>query len=229
MPVVVVSLPEQDGQRVGVAPNIGCGHCEMCGRALMNMCRHYSAFGIDRDGAHTEFVRIPAAAIAQGNVIPLPETRPAADWVLCEPVSCAINGVRAARVGCGDAVLIYGAGPMGLLNLLVALHSGATRLIMVDFNADRLEHAGKLGATDLVNPQFAGVLEWVEKETLGRGVDVVITAAPVRQAQVLADRRAGGSRFLERDRLADGAEDRDADLLGHQRRRLIGSVTPSCR
>src|SRR5208282_40252 len=38
------------GLLVGVAPNIGCGRCEMCGRGLMNMCPEYSAFGIDRDG-----------------------------------------------------------------------------------------------------------------------------------------------------------------------------------
>src|SRR5690242_15460652 len=40
----------QEGQRVGIAPNIGCGHCEMCGRGLMNMCPDYSAFGITLDG-----------------------------------------------------------------------------------------------------------------------------------------------------------------------------------
>lgn len=57
------------GQRVGVAPNIGCGHCEMCGRGLMNMCPDYSGFGINVDGSHTEFVRVTEPAILQGNVI----------------------------------------------------------------------------------------------------------------------------------------------------------------
>jgi L-iditol 2-dehydrogenase len=174
------------GLRVGVAPNIGCGHCEMCRRALMNMCPNYSAFGIDRDGAHTEYVRIPSAAIAQGNVIPLSENIPAADWVLCEPLSCAINGVRSARVGCGDTVLIYGAGPMGLLNLVVAMHSGAARLIMVDHNDSRLELAREIGATDVINPRTQSTPDWVAKHTKGRGVDAVITAAPSRQVQAEA-------------------------------------------
>src|SRR5512139_1010148 len=48
------------GTCVGVAPNMGCGRCEMCGRGLANMCAEFSAFGIDRDGSHTEFVCIPA-------------------------------------------------------------------------------------------------------------------------------------------------------------------------
>jgi threonine dehydrogenase-like Zn-dependent dehydrogenase len=82
------------GQRVGVAPNMGCGHCEMCARGLGNMCPDYSAFGIDRDGSHTELVRIPAAALAQNLVIALPpEIRPQ-DGAMAEPLSCACVGRR---------------------------------------------------------------------------------------------------------------------------------------
>src|SRR5580700_4685337 len=101
-----------EGTKVGVAPNIGCGACAMCRRNLPNICARYSAFGIDRDGGHAEFVRIPAAAIAQGSVIPLVESISPLDAALAEPLSCAINGIRSARVEAGDVVLIYGAGPM---------------------------------------------------------------------------------------------------------------------
>ena len=38
------------GQRVGVAPNAGCGHCDACVRGQSNYCPDYTAFGIDRDG-----------------------------------------------------------------------------------------------------------------------------------------------------------------------------------
>ncbi len=171
------------GARVGVAPNIGCGRCEMCGRGLMNMCPEYSAFGIDRDGAHTEFVCIPAAAIAQGNVIPLSPGVSPADATLAEPLSCAVNGVRVSRVQAGDVVLIYGAGPMGLLNLMVALVSGASRVWVVDLNDARLEKARALGAHDVFNPGCGSVKDWVASLTSGRGVDAVITAVPVRQVQ----------------------------------------------
>ena len=63
---VVVQVGKQqtafrEGQRIGVAPNIGCGQCDMCVRGLPNMCPDYTAFGITFDGAHTEYVRIPAA------------------------------------------------------------------------------------------------------------------------------------------------------------------------
>jgi L-iditol 2-dehydrogenase len=171
------------GTRVGVAPNIGCGRCEMCGRGLMNMCPAYSAFGIDRDGSHTAFVCIPAAAIAQGNVIPLSPGLSPLDAALAEPLSCVVNGIRAARVRAGDTVLIYGAGPMGLLNLMLALVSGASRVWVVDLNEARLEKARALGANEVFNPTRGLVKERVLDQTSGRGVDAVITAVPVRQVQ----------------------------------------------
>jgi threonine dehydrogenase-like Zn-dependent dehydrogenase len=171
------------GMRVGLAPNIGCGACECCGRGLMNMCPDYSAFGIDRDGAHTEFVRIPAAAMAQGNVIPLPDGLPAVEAVLAEPLSCAVNGIRAARIQPGDTVLIYGAGPMGLLNQLVAQISGAARVLVIDVNEKRLAKAAALGAAAVFDPGAGSTAEWIAKQTGGRGVDAAVTAVPIRQVQ----------------------------------------------
>jgi threonine dehydrogenase-like Zn-dependent dehydrogenase len=171
------------GTRVGVAPNIGCGHCEMCGRGLMNMCPDYSAFGIDRDGSHTEFIRIPAMAIAQNNVIPLsPEMSPL-DAALAEPLSCVVNSIRVSRVEAGDVVLIYGAGPMGLLNLMLAVVSGAGRVLVVDLNEARLGKARSLGASDVFNPSQGSVKDWVADQTHGRGANVVIAAVPARQVQ----------------------------------------------
>lgn len=171
------------GMRVGVAPNIGCGNCEFCGQGLMNMCPDYSAFGIDRDGAHTEWVRIPASAIAQGNVIPMPDSVPSIEAALAEPLSCAINGVRVCSIKPGDVVLIYGAGPMGLLNQMVAQISGAARVLMVDLNDSRLKKSLTLGASAVFNSSTGSTKEWVAAQTNHRGVDAVITAVPVRQVQ----------------------------------------------
>ena len=171
------------GARVGVVPNIGCGRCEMCARGLANMCPTYSAFGIDRDGSHTELVAIPAAAITQGNVIPLSPEISSIEAALAEPLSCVVNGIRTARVQTGDQVLVYGAGPMGLLNMLLALVSGASQVWVVDLNEARLAKAGALGANDVFNPTRGSVKDWVDAHTDGRGVDVVITAVPVRQVQ----------------------------------------------
>lgn len=59
------------GMSVGVAPNVGCGQCELCVQGFANMCSDYQVFGITWDGAHTEYVRLPHAAVAQGNMVPI--------------------------------------------------------------------------------------------------------------------------------------------------------------
>ncbi|TWU21387.1 zinc-binding dehydrogenase [Bythopirellula polymerisocia] len=168
---------------VGVAPNIGCGTCDMCSRRLMNMCQTYSAFGVDRDGSHATHVRIPSAAIAQGNVIEIADSVTPLDATLAEPLSCVVNAAQATRVKESDQILIYGAGPMGLLHLMLANVLGASEVIMVDPNATRLELATKVGASTVLNPNLVSVPDWVSEFTQGRGLDVVMTAAPVAALQ----------------------------------------------
>lgn len=153
------------GKRVGLAPNWGCGACDACIRGMANMCQGYSAFGIDSDGSHTEYVRIPSAAIVQGNMTELPDGMPWEEASLAEPLSCCLNGQKAARLAPGESVVIVGAGPMGLLHVALAAASGAAEIIVKDPNTERLKQARALGAT---GTEVRGL------------VDVVITATPVR-------------------------------------------------
>ncbi|MCE9614854.1 MAG: alcohol dehydrogenase catalytic domain-containing protein [Lentisphaerae bacterium] len=167
------------GARVGVAPNFGCGRCEACIRGLANMCADYSAFGIDRDGSHAAFVKIPARAIVQGNVVELPTGVAWAEAALAEPLSCVLNAQRGVNLAAGETVLIYGLGPMGLLHTLLAAATGAARIIAVDPAAHRLDAARAAGATVTLDSSRESVSTRVLAETGGRGVDVAIVAAPV--------------------------------------------------
>ncbi|MFM1996190.1 MAG: hypothetical protein RLZZ111_577 [Planctomycetota bacterium] len=173
------------GQRVGVAPNIGCGHCSMCMQGMGNMCPSYSAFGIDRDGAHAPLVAIPRAAIEQALVIPLPEAVDPRAATLAEPLSCVVAAQRATRIEPGDTVVIYGAGPMGLLHVMLAATSGAGRIVVADRNPARLNLARDLGAADTVNVAERPVGDWAREHAPG-GVDVVIIAVPVPEIQAEA-------------------------------------------
>ena len=174
------------GQRVGVAPNVGCGRCAMCARGMANMCPDYSAFGINFDGAHAEFVLVPAMALEQGNVMEIGESLAAEEATLIEPLSCAVNGVRVSRVESGDQVVIFGAGPMGLLNLMCASVSGAGAVGVVDVNESRLKVAAQLGAAWTVDSSKQSVADAVKNRTGGRGADVIILAAPVAALQPMA-------------------------------------------
>jgi L-iditol 2-dehydrogenase len=173
------------GQRVGVAPNIGCGHCRMCIQGMGNMCPSYSAFGIDRDGAHAPRVAIPPAAIEQSLVIPLPDGIDPRAATLAEPLSCVVAAQRASRIDAGDTLVVYGAGPMGLLHVMLAAASGAGRVIVADRNPQRLALARDLGASDTVNVTEQSVGDWVRMNS-PEGVNLVIIAVPVPEIQAEA-------------------------------------------
>jgi threonine dehydrogenase-like Zn-dependent dehydrogenase len=171
------------GQRVGIVPNAGCGHCDACIRGQANYCPEYTAFGIDRDGGHAAFVEIPGRFVSQGNIVPLPDDVSDREAALLEPFSCVVNGVRASRIELGDTVVIFGAGPIGLMHLMLTRIAGAARLIVIDPLEDRLRRAQQLGCDVAINPTQENVPERIFRETEGRGVDVVITACPVADVQ----------------------------------------------
>ncbi len=171
------------GTHVGVAPNIGCGRCIQCARGRYNMCPDYSAYGINLDGAHADFVRIPAPSIEQGSVIPLPDSMSFQAASLIEPLSCVVNGIRSSRIELGDTVLIFGAGPIGLMHLMLARQSGAGKVLVADIQEDRIAQAREAGADDVVNPNREDVGERIVWETDGQGCNVIITACSVPAVQ----------------------------------------------
>lgn len=174
------------GMRVGVVPNMGCGRCDMCARGLANMCPDYVAFGITMDGCHAGYVRLPASAIQQGNVIPLPESLSWIEASLIEPFSCVVNGQGAVRIAPGDSVAVFGAGPIGLMHLLLARNTGASQVILVDPDERRLAKGRELGASAVISASGDVARSAVMDLTGGRGVDVAITACASREAPELA-------------------------------------------
>jgi L-iditol 2-dehydrogenase len=171
------------GQRVFVAPNIGCGHCRQCVSGNNNRCADYEAFGVTFDGAFAEYARIPAAAIQQGNLIPVAkETDPAAA-ALIEPFACVLHGQDALDIQPVDVVLIVGAGPIGMMHLLLAGLRGARRMIVSDLESGRLALATRAGADRVVNPTEEDLAAVVAEESDNQGADVIIVAAPAHRAQ----------------------------------------------
>ena len=88
-------------------------------------------------------------------------------------------GVRNGRVEPGDVVAVIGAGPVGLAAMMTAGLYGASRIIAIDLDANRVEQAKGFGATDDVNSGGAGWREAVLAKTDGLGVDVAIEAVGV--------------------------------------------------
>lgn len=171
------------GMRIAIAPNIGCGVCEQCIQGHNHLCPTYEAFGISLDGAFSEYMLIPKEAIHQGNIVPLPEGVSFEEAALNEPFSCCYNGSRACQIEPGDSVLIVGAGPIGIMHLILASLSGASRVIISEMIEERLSEALEFGADLAINPTKEDLPVAIGEATDGQGVDVIIVAAPSPAAQ----------------------------------------------
>lgn len=133
------------GDRVSVDPNLYCGECYFCRQEQANHCLNWQGVGITRPGGFAEYVAVPARACYR-----VPDTLTDAEAAFIEPLSCVIHALKRFRVWPGDEVLIFGAGPMGLLLVQAMRHSGASRIDVVEKEQERRELAGSLGATTVV-------------------------------------------------------------------------------
>ena len=140
---VTMDLPP--GASVAVDPSIYCGHCRRCRAGRGNLCENWAAIGDTIDGAFAEYVAVPAA-----NAYRLPEGFDGQAGAMVEPLACAVHGLRRLGSVFGDSVVLTGAGTMGLLLLQLLVHAGAGAVTVVDRVPDRLEVAGKLGASRVV-------------------------------------------------------------------------------
>jgi L-iditol 2-dehydrogenase len=171
------------GQRVFCAPNTGCGHCWQCVRGNNNLCTNYDAIGVTSDGGFAEYVRIPANSVQQGNVIPIGDSIDPAVAALMEPFACVLRGQNALHMNPGEVVLVMGAGPIGVMHVKLARARGAGRIIVSEPIPERAVHAKSMGADRVVDPTSGELQSTVNEESLGRGADVIIVAAPIAAAQ----------------------------------------------
>lgn len=179
------------GQRAFVAPNMGCGYCRQCISGNNNRCANYQAVGVTMDGGFAQYMRVPAAAVQQGNVTPLGETVDPAVAALIEPFACVLRGQAVLDIHPGDVVLVMGAGPIGIMHLKLARLRGAGRVLVSEPNEERAVQASRLGADRVIIPTQEDLAVVLSAETGGQGADVVIVAAPSHAAQEAALHLAG--------------------------------------
>lgn len=165
--VVAAGHGFEAGQRVAVYPLQSCGHCAACRRGDTETCYEAVRIGFERDGGLAELVAVPAA-----NLVPFDggiEFEQAA--VAMDAVLTSLRALRhRAQAGPGDAVLIVGAGGLGLHGVQIAVADGAA-VAVVDPLASHRELALRLGAELALAPEQ---LPDAVKEWRREGVDVAV-------------------------------------------------------
>jgi 2-desacetyl-2-hydroxyethyl bacteriochlorophyllide A dehydrogenase len=136
------------GDRVAVDPNLYCGECYFCRQEQSNHCLNWQGIGITRPGGFAEYIAAPARACYQ-----VPEILTDTQAAFIEPLSCVIHALRRMRTWPGDEVLIFGAGPMGLLLVQAMRHTGASQIVVVEKQQDRRNLAFGMCANTAIAPE----------------------------------------------------------------------------
>ena len=137
---------ERVGERVTVIPHLVCKKCDMCEKKIYNFCESLRCTGAEADGAMCDYFCIPSEM-----AIAIPDEMNLDDAALVEPACVAYHGAKRASLTPDDAVLIVGAGPIGVFCLQSCFALGAKAVYIADMDAQRLEIAKSLGATDVID------------------------------------------------------------------------------
>jgi 2-desacetyl-2-hydroxyethyl bacteriochlorophyllide A dehydrogenase len=173
------SHPEwQAGTNVTLSPYKGCGRCAACLRSRPNACRDNETMGVQRDGALTELISVPAEKLFRANLA-------IKELCLVEPLTVGFHAVRRGRVAADDVVAVFGCGGVGLGAIAGAAFRGA-QVIGIDVDDRKLEIARKAGAAYTVNSRNTDLHAQLAELTNGRGPDVVIEAIGLPQTYRLA-------------------------------------------
>lgn len=163
------------GDRAVVNPIVPCRACRYCDAGTYTLCETVANLGIHGDGGMAESAVVPASTVH-----PLPGDVPLAHGALVEPFSVALHAVRRSGLDPGDTLAVFGAGPIGIGVLQVALTAGAREVYVSEPRTVRRELAADLGATTMLDPAAAAPAERIRAAT-GGGVDVAVDAAGLEE------------------------------------------------
>lgn len=155
------------GQHVSADPNIFCEACDACKENRQNFCKDMHAVGVTRHGAFAEYLTVPERCVFDITGLYFTE------GALIEPLACAVYGQEKVGIPLGASVLIFGAGPIGLMHTQLSCINGAARVTVIDLYEEKLILAKRLGAEQVYTP------EEFEKLGLFNSFEVVIDCTGV--------------------------------------------------
>jgi len=204
------------GDRVAADPSLPCMRCAPCRRGQPNLCRDFGVIGATTAGAFAEYVRVPSQ-----NIFLLPDALDYSLAALAEPFACVVHGIERVAPRPGHALLIVGAGAIGLMLLQVALRSGAATVAIAEPHPGRRQAAMRFGATSV----HASAAEACGER--GDGFDCVIdaTGVPAAIEDGLRAVAAGGTLLLFGVASADEVVAMSPYRIYRDEIRILGSMS----
>ena len=161
------------GMDVTLSPYTSCGVCTACRSNRRNSCQFNETLGVQRDGAMTEFIAVPAEKLYAANLN-------LEELCLVEPLTVGFHAVARARVTEKDTVAIFGCGGVGLGAVSASAFRGA-KTIAIDVDDHKLAIARRAGAKHIIHSRKEDLQQALKALTDGRGPNVVIEAVGMPQ------------------------------------------------
>jgi len=164
------------GDRVAMEPGQPCRYCDRCKAGNYNLCPDMAfAATPPYDGTLCRYYKLPGDFCYK-----LPESMTLEEGAVVEPLAVGVHITKQAGIRPGQSIVVFGAGPVGLLCMGVAKAFGADKIVAVDLNEERLKFAKSYAATDVIAPQRESAEDSakriIEAAGLGDGADAVIDA-----------------------------------------------------
>jgi L-iditol 2-dehydrogenase len=162
------------GRKAAIFPLIPCHQCDACQIGEYAQCKNYNYFGSRCDGGFAEYVAVPV-----WNLVLAPDTLTYQEIAMTEPAAVAIHALRQGGIEIGDNVVIFGAGPIGIMLGQWARAWGADKVILVDIDTNKIDFAKSLGFDLVFNNKNMDVIKCIYDETNCKGADLAIECAGV--------------------------------------------------
>ncbi|XP_018850112.1 alcohol dehydrogenase [Juglans regia] len=239
------------GSRVVGAFIMPCGNCLFCSKGHDDLCEDFFAYnrakGTLYDGETRLFLRsgekpvfmYSMGGLAEYCVVPahalsiLPDSLPYAESAI---LGCAVFTAygamaHAAEVRPGDSVAVIGIGGVGSSCLQIARAFGASDIIAVDVQDEKLQKAKEFGATHTVNAIQEDAIEKIREITGGMGVDIAVEALGKPQTffQCFNSVRDGGKAVMIGLTPAGAVGEVDINRLVRRKIQVIGSYGARAR
>jgi len=135
------------GDRVVITHHFPCLQCSSCLDGNETACEAMHEKHIE-PGGFSQYIRILETGVSKG-LYALPDTMSYEEGSFVEPLGCVVRSLRKAAPVEGRSVLVLGSGLAGLLHIKLARAQGASRIVAVDTNTDRLRAAERAGADEV--------------------------------------------------------------------------------
>ncbi|MFY9301175.1 MAG: zinc-dependent dehydrogenase [Candidatus Nitrosotenuis sp.] len=185
----------KEGDRVFTHHHVPCYSCHYCKHGNETMCPKYYETNLSPCGLSEEYV-VPQWNVNHGGVLKIPDSMSFDEAAMIEPLACCVRAWSKFSHTGGDTAAVFGAGPTGMMHVMLAKANEFAKVFCFDVNDFRLDFAKNFGAVPLKsNPQS---MEKVLSETQNLGVDVSVVATGSLKAvsDAISVTRKGGTIVL---------------------------------